>query len=279
MRFFFTDAANPLSFSVCGQLISKDKFIHMKRIINENVLIFVQQGTLYINSNNKNYEISKNQFIILKAEENHFGFKESSGELKYFWVHFKDKLITSESYDENELTNQKYVLPETGTVNNISRLILLFRQMMDFSLEKNSYNTKILDYSLSIFMMEFMNDQFNNPNHTNLNNNAIVNDICNWIKLNFQNDFSIEDLSENFNLQSNYLSKLFKQVMNKTIIQYTTELRIQSAKNLLMNFSVKETAYSCGFSDDKYFMKIFKKIEGITPTEYKQAFSLRNVNQ
>lgn len=278
MRRFTIKAEKTLNFSVCGQLISKENFLHMKRKINENVLIFVQQGKLYINSNNKNFEISENQFIFLKAEEEHFGYRESPGELKYFWVHFKDEL---QELGEEEVPFQQdldYFFPETGTIYNSSRLILLFRQMMDFSLEEWNQNKKILNFSLSIFVMEFSKEANSTHKKTN-KNNSIINDICNWLKLNFQNDFSLEELSSNFNLQSNYLSKIFKTTMKKSIIQYTTELRIQAAKNLLPNFSVKETAYSCGFQDEKYFMKVFKKNEGITPTEYKQAFSLQNINQ
>lgn len=264
----------PLNYIVCGQLISKDKFLHIKRNFSDNVLIFITEGTLFINSNHKNFEVSKNQFIFLKSGEEHYGYKESSGVLKYYWVHFKNN-----PEEISATANLPYEFPESGTIKNPARLIFLFKQLMDFSLDNEFYNKKVLDYSLSVLMMELCQSCKNINIEKDKKLNPVINDVCNWIKYNFQKDFSVDDLALEFGLQNSYLSKIFKQNTGKSIIQFTTEIRISAAKSLLQTFSIKETAYSCGFDDEKYFMKVFKKIEGITPTQYKQAFSLRNVNQ
>ena len=68
--------------------------------------------------------------------------------------------------------------------------------------------------------------------------------------------------------------------MGISIVRYTNRLRIKTAKTLLSNHgvSIKEAAFSCGFSDEKYFMKVFKEQEGISPTQYKHSFSRRNIN-
>lgn len=247
----------------------------MKRKINENVFIFVVEGTLYINSNNRKYEISKNQFIFLRKNEEHYGFKESSETLKYYWVHFSDEM---EIQTENTL-NPNYIFPEYGSIEDSTRLLILFNQMMDYSLEKNLFNKNILNYSLSIFFMELSQKYIETITNSSNTINSVINDIQNWIKLNFQKDFSLDELSQNLNLQANYISKLFKQSTGMTILQYVTDLRITAAKKFLQIYSIKETAYSCGFSDEKYFMKVFKKIEGITPSQYKKAFSLKYINQ
>ena len=57
-------------------------------------------------------------------------------------------------------------------------------------------------------------------------------------------------------------------------------MRIRTAKTLLSNYGVtiKEAAFSCGFSDEKYFMKVFKNLEGITPAQYKKSFGRKNIN-
>lgn len=291
MRNFFINDER-LNFLVCGQLVNKDNFLHSRRILEENVFIFVLEGTLFINSNNTNYTVHKNQFIILKAGEEHFGYKESNGSLKYYWVHFSNtvnlkekKIINYITSDKSSLLNQEqsfqkasfYYFPETGTFENNTRFLLLFRQMMDFSLD-NNINKTILDYSLSILMMEFSQSLHKQNENSNKEIPSIISDICHWIKNNYQNNFTIEELSQEFKYQSSYLSNLFSKNMNMSIIQYTNRVRISAAKNLLSNFSVKETAYSCGFDDEKYFMKIFKKIEGITPGQYKQAFNKKNIN-
>lgn len=57
-------------------------------------------------------------------------------------------------------------------------------------------------------------------------------------------------------------------------------IRIKTAKTLLSNYGVtiKEAAFSCGFSDEKYFMKVFRELEGMTPTQYKNSFGRKNIN-
>ena len=51
-------------------------------------------------------------------------------------------------------------------------------------------------------------------------------------------------------------------------------MRIDAAKAMLIsqNCSIKEAAYSCGFPDEKYFMKVFREVVGMTPTAYKNTY-------
>lgn len=65
-----------------------------------------------------------------------------------------------------------------------------------------------------------------------------------------------------------------------TLAQYLNRMRIDTAKRLLenRNISIKEAAYSSGFRDEKYFMKMFKQQEGMTPLAYRKAFTEAYVN-
>lgn len=274
MRYFELNTSAPLNYVVCGQLLSKDGFLHMRRNFGDNVLILVLEGTLFIQTNGRKFEVGENQFIFLRAGEEHFGTKESKGKLSYLWVHFTDELKVLQ---EHKIVSTSLTFPEYGTFKNDSRLQLLFRQLMDFSIETKHQNSQILNYALTVFMMDFCSQL--NDNSENVKIHPLVNDICNWIKLNFQKPFTLEDLAGNFKLSPSYLSNLFKKNLNISISEYTNNLRIEFSKILLENFSVKETAYSCGFEDEKYFMKVFKKQEGVTPTQFKTAFSLKNINQ
>ena len=73
---------------------------------------------------------------------------------------------------------------------------------------------------------------------------------------------------------------LFKKETGYTLIQYLNRTRIEVAKRLSETdgITVKETAYSSGFSDEKYFMRMFKKQEGMTPLEYREAFRKHSIN-
>ncbi|MBR0598215.1 response regulator [Sinanaerobacter chloroacetimidivorans] len=95
-----------------------------------------------------------------------------------------------------------------------------------------------------------------------------------YIKTNYSKSITLEDVAREINVSPQYLSKLFKEETGENFIDYLTAIRIRIAKNLLESdeLSVKEICYSVGYSDPNYFSRIFKRIVGATPTEYKESF-------
>ncbi|MFU0826073.1 MAG: Stage 0 sporulation A-like protein [Lachnoclostridium sp.] len=74
------------------------------------------------------------------------------------------------------------------------------------------------------------------------------------------------------NINPYYFSKRFKEETGVNFIDYLTNIRIQKAKELLENpaLSIKEICSMSGYSDPNYFSRIFKKVENITPTDYRE---------
>ena len=75
------------------------------------------------------------------------------------------------------------------------------------------------------------------------------------------------------NISPYYFSKLFKEEAGENFIEYLTKVRIAHAKELLRNpaLSIKEICILSGYSDPNYFSRIFKKQEGVTPSEYRDS--------
>jgi AraC-like DNA-binding protein len=91
-----------------------------------------------------------------------------------------------------------------------------------------------------------------------------------YLQKNYMKDISLDSCADHTGLNSVVLSKLFKQVTGKNFIDYLTELRIEKAKELLRETDLKITdvAAEVGYQQT-YFNRIFKKQEGITPTQYR----------
>ena len=98
-----------------------------------------------------------------------------------------------------------------------------------------------------------------------------------YIKANYSKSITLEDVAREISISPQYLSKLFKEETGENFIDYLTGIRIRIAKSLLEgeDMSIKEICYSIGYSDPNYFSRIFKKIVGTTPTEYKDEFLSR----
>lgn len=270
MRYFLSNAAFPLKYYSCGNLISKQDFLHHRRNFDMNVLIMVKEGTLYITQGGINYEVGPKQYIFLKANEEHYGYKPSTGKLSYLWVHF---------LYENP-NDSLYIMPEFGEIALTERAPLLFNQLLDLSRQETIYSNQILDYALSLLIME-VSQEFIKMHHR-MNNNIPPNisRILEWIKANYDKPITVTDIANEFGYNPNYLSALFMKTMDQTLINFIKKTRVDISKSLLANYdiSIKEAAYSCGFSDEKYYMKTFKKIEGMTPSEYKKAFTRKMIN-
>ncbi|MGB8451468.1 MAG: response regulator [Anaerocolumna sp.] len=101
---------------------------------------------------------------------------------------------------------------------------------------------------------------------------SIVAKAINFMNENYKKDISLDDVSREVNINPYYFSKRFKEGTSVNFIDYLTGIRIKKAKELLAdpNLSIKEIGMRAGYSDPNYFSRIFKKIENITPSEYRE---------
>ncbi|MGG6311651.1 AraC family transcriptional regulator [Paenibacillus macerans] len=81
---------------------------------------------------------------------------------------------------------------------------------------------------------------------------------------------TLAELSELVHLSSYYLSRAFKQATGYTVIEYFNKLKIDKAKELILegDRKIREVALELGFADEFYFSRIFKRTEGISPSEF-----------
>ena len=87
------------------------------------------------------------------------------------------------------------------------------------------------------------------------------------IHLNYAKKFSVEELAEACSISKYHFCRVFKQVMGLTVVQYVTKYRVDVAEVMLLSAtdSINEVAYKCGFSDESYFYRCYKRLKGIAP--------------
>lgn len=100
-----------------------------------------------------------------------------------------------------------------------------------------------------------------------------VGNALKYIHKNIYDDIDIDDLADVANVTKPYLIRLFKRYLNISPLQYINRKKIEKAELYLLteNISIKELAYTLGFSDHSYFIRLFKKITGKTPQEYRET--------
>lgn len=97
-------------------------------------------------------------------------------------------------------------------------------------------------------------------------------EILEFINQNLNQKLTLQLISDTFFVNRNYICNLFRKELDCTFSQYLTDLRIKNAKALLLhkNYTITEISTKCGFNDEFYFNKVFKKSEGISPGLYRQ---------
>ncbi len=108
--------------------------------------------------------------------------------------------------------------------------------------------------------------------HNIENSNNIIANIKSYIEDNLNEEISLERLSEEVYLTPNYIGHIFKEEVGISYLEYLTHVRMEKAKNMLMDPTNKiyEIAQQVGYKNSNYFSKIFRKYTGYTPSKYRK---------
>lgn len=98
----------------------------------------------------------------------------------------------------------------------------------------------------------------------------VLTEAKHYIEQHYCEPIMLEQLAEQYSLSATYLSSIFKQAYQVTPTEYVTVLRIQKAKQLIhaQQSRIRDIAIEVGYSDEFYFSRVFKKVEGISPSQY-----------
>lgn len=94
-----------------------------------------------------------------------------------------------------------------------------------------------------------------------------------YVRENYSRDISMQDAARAMNYSEVYFCRLFKQCFDQNFTSYLTHMRVKEAKKLLEDprINIKDVSQKVGYSDPKYFSKIFKRITGQLPSEYRSG--------
>ena len=102
-----------------------------------------------------------------------------------------------------------------------------------------------------------------------------IRDCLNYIDFRYMEPMSLESLALRFSVNKNYLSSRFHKEVGITVTDYINKVRVRQASVLLRgSLSVQQVAEQCGFTDGNYFTRIFKKINGMSPNEYRKSLKV-----
>lgn len=156
-------------------------------------------------------------------------------------------LIFSHSLFRDE-ENDYYIYSIEQLVNTYGNFSEMLRQLQDF-LKENATGTE------------------SEQNFTN----ATFMKLIKYVNENYRSEISLTGAAQVLNMNSNYISQLFKKETGITFVHYITQKRLEDAKELLTTTKkpLTDIALEVGFNDTFHFIKTFKKVIGMTPGQYR----------
>jgi AraC-like DNA-binding protein len=296
MLFLKADVSTPIEFISGGQFVSDIPWTHSRRSIDSFEIIIGVKKSLYIQQNNIQYEVGPGGVHLILPGQIHFGYKECREDITFYWVHFtcpkgyeildenkmKREVDRLRSNPETYRSSVSMYIPLFSTPPCIDRVNILFRQIQHLA-QSNYYTFHGVHYLLTSLLIEISEQtitHFHPSKEINQANKQLA-EIQEWIRINaLKEDITVSTVAENFNYNRDYLSRLFKQRTNMNLQNYINLVKLSKAKDLLCktSHSVKGISYSVGISNEKYFMRLFKKYEKMTPTEYRKAYFNTHMN-
>lgn len=154
----------------------------------------------------------------------------------------------------------------------------------DFSYCREALRLKITDYILKPVNYEEFGACIDNlkialfrqqiPQEETQGEERPIMAITRYLQEHLSEDISLSVLAEEFHLSAQYISQLFKSEIGVNFLAYLTNIRMERAKKLLLSTAlpIGEISEQLGFGDYRVFTKVFKKSEGVTPSQYRRDF-------
>jgi len=273
-------------------------YVHKKRRTDEFILYIMTKGTLYLQENGKKYVLTEGDVILLDPDFVHMGLKASDCE--YFYIHFRHPQIKrrrenssfmekclrirSESLQEDGGSWQRYqdswiCFPKHISLqmgNSYLKVIRLVQEAMEHNCNRmENYKVSCACRLMEAFV-EIAREAVSVETLQRMpgipQSYRRVHELLGYLNANYSKEISSKTIEEEFSCNFDYLNRVFKRTLGKTIFVYLNEIRIQHARELLATTSMKIAAigYRVGFRDECYFNKVFKKYTGVSPGQYER---------
>lgn len=290
-----------------SKAVLEPPYVHKKRQLDEFVLYVVTKGTLFLKENGREYTLTEGSVILLDPDFVHEGIKASSCE--YYYVHFRHPQIKRRRKDEGliercikkrndslledrhsyqQYRDVRYPFPKVAHLQtkdgllNVNRLLSEAIEQNRNQLEyyKIPCECKIME-AMILVSREAVTVELNRRYQSSSAEKSLpksyhkVQDLLVYLNGNYHKDITSEWIEEQFDTNFDYLNRVFKQSTGKPIFTYLNEIRIRRACEMIATTSMKITviAFRCGFQDESYFSKVFKKHVGISPKLYEQRIT------
>lgn len=250
-----------------GYLVAGDAAAARRQNLESFLFAAVIKGRGELNLDQETYAVSKGECFLIDCRLPHYYRSSEEEPWELLWVYFNG--ATSHQYYDYFLSQSRNVF----RLSSFERAVSAIMNIIEVN-EGKSLNGEILSskYIMDLLTLALMANTGVDQYDSALKNKLMA--VHNYIDDHFSEDLSLEKLSAQFYISKFYLTREYKRIYGMTIFQHIITARINYGKKLLRfsDKSIDDIAHLCGFNDQSYFARQFKKSENTTCFAYRKMW-------
>jgi len=272
VSFDVSDSLEPLN---AGLFVSPGFGTHSERVIDSHELIFVVQGRLDMFEENRSFALLRNQTLLLAPGRRHGGLLPYAPDVNFYWVHFRVR--------EAAPVDRWVSVPKVATIRNPDGLTELFCRFI------SDQESGTLDPVSAAHLVSLMLCAVGEEGPGSAERSApsaedaagLPERVQAFIDAHFPDPISTCSIASALHYNPDYLERVFRARTRISILDALHQKRIGAARVLLhteAGKNINEIAFQCGYTDPGYFRRMFKRVTGLTPREFRTLYARTHIN-
>jgi AraC-like DNA-binding protein len=234
-----------------------------------HIFIYCIEGEGWvILENNKKLPIRKNTIMVIPAQMPHIYGATEADPWSIYWFHLKGEAVERfiQCFDMDNFT---LYVPATQAVRIINLFDLCYETLLykGYSIKHYLYVSQVMRHLLGMIAL------LQGESQQDERKSVYVERSIQYMVEHVQSSLTLDELADYISLSKSHFIHLFKQVTGYSPIDYYMRLKIQRACQYLdlTDYSVKEVSKNIGIQDAYYFSRVFSKIMGQSPSDYRKT--------
>lgn len=248
-----------------GKLRALHPHVSKREKLLSYLIFIVRSGEGRLEYQGKEYQLKRGDMVFLDCSVSYL--HETSEKLwNLQWCHFQGPEMVG-VYEKYKSRGGKVVFQSSHQKE--------YEELLNKLNETAGSDSYVRDMEintlLSSLLVLLMKDAWNPEEHKGKGKRESLSEIREYIRENYAKELTLEELSARFYINKTYLSELFKEQYGISIKDFMVSVRITEAKKLLRftRKTTEEIAAEVGVNGAAYFSRMFKRVEGVSPKEYR----------